>query len=113
MAPEAGAASPAVVTVFRSRLAPGAEPEYHETADRMLALARAVPGFVEAKTFAADDGERVTVVTFDSWDAHRAWRLHPEHRAAQRRGRERFYAWYAIAVCELVAERTFGTPPPA
>jgi len=110
-----GAAGPdggetAVVTVFRSRLRPGAEDEYHRTAQRMLALARAMPGFVDAKTFGAEDGERVTVVTFASWPEHRAWRDHPEHRVAQRQGRARFYASYDITVCERVAEHRFAAP---
>lgn len=103
----AGEPPGAVVTVFRSRLRPGAEDEYHRTAGRIDALARAMPGFLDAKTFTADDGERVTVVTFASWAEHRAWRDHPEHRLAQERGRDHFYAAYDIAVCDLVTRHDF------
>lgn len=87
-----------VVTVFRSRLRPEAVTEYEPDAERIAELARAMPGYVEHKTFVADDGERVTVVTFADPDSHRAWRDHPEHRAAQRRGIERYYAQYSIQV---------------
>ena len=52
-----------VVTVFRSRLRPDAA-GYDATAARMSELARTMPGYVDHKTFTADDGERVTVVTF-------------------------------------------------
>ena len=96
-----------VLTVFRSRLRPEAADEYHDTARRLEDLARDVPGFVEIKTFVAEDGERVSLVTFATEEAHRAWRDHPEHRAAQERGRRDFYAAYDIAVCDVVHTRTF------
>jgi heme-degrading monooxygenase HmoA len=96
-----------VVTVFRSTLRPEAIEEYESVSERMVGLARAMPGFVDYKTFAADDGERVTVVTFASPAHHRAWRHHPEHLDAQRLGRERFYDSYAIQVCTTVSEYRF------
>ena len=96
----------AVVTIFRSRLR--AEHEgYEETADAMEAAARAMSGFVDFKTFRADDGERVSIVVFDSRDAHEAWRDDPRHRAAQQRGREEWYAEYQIQVCSLEYEHSF------
>jgi heme-degrading monooxygenase HmoA len=98
---------PHIVTVFRSRLRPDSGAEYHETAERMLELARAMPGFVDFKSFASDDGERVSVITFASLEAQQAWRDHPEHRVAQQAGRERLYAWYDISVCELIGKSTF------
>jgi len=98
---------PRIVTVFRSRLRPESAPEYHETAQRILELARTMPGFVDFKSFTADDGERVSIVTFASVETHRAWRDHPEHRAAQQMGRDRFYASYDITVCEVTGESHF------
>ena len=105
-----------IVTVFRSRLRPEGAGAYHDTAPRLEELARTVEGFEDIKTFEADDGERVSVVTFSSWEAHQRWRDHPEHRAAQRRGREEFYASYDIAVAEVLHEHHFarhdeGAPP--
>lgn len=90
-----------VVTVFRSRLHDDA-PGYHDTAATMVTLARAMPGFVDAKSFAADDGERVTIVTFADHDAQRAWREHPEHAEAQRRGRAEWYAEFSLQVADCV-----------
>ena len=97
----------AVVTVFRSRLRPDAGELYEPTARRMLALASARPGFVDFKSFVADDGERVSVIVFATEEDHRAWRDHPEHRAAQQLGRERLYSSYDLWVCEVVGERHF------
>ena len=100
-----------VVTVFRSRLRADAGAEYHDVAERTLALARTMPGFVDFKAFEADDGERVSVITFATAETQRAWRHHPEHRAAQRLGRERFYETYAIQVCEVRDEHVFTRTP--
>jgi heme-degrading monooxygenase HmoA len=96
----------AVVTVFRSRLRDPHE-GYDATADEMEAAARAMPGFVDFKTFRADDGERVSIVVFDSPEAHTAWRDDPRHRAAQQRGRDEWYAEYHIQVCSLEYEHSF------
>lgn len=96
----------AIITVFRSRLR-SLHDGYDETADAMESAARAMPGFVDFKTFSADDGERVSIVVFDSLDAHNAWRHDPRHRAAQQRGLQEWYAEYHIQVCELLSERRF------
>lgn len=99
-----------VLTVFRSRLREDAGEAYRATAARMLALAESMPGFVEFKTFTADDGEQVSIAVFDSPEAQAAWRDHPEHRAAQATGRADFYAEYRVQVCRLVDERAFRRP---
>jgi heme-degrading monooxygenase HmoA len=86
-----------VVTVFRSRLRPDAA-GYADDAARIAALARTMPGYVEHKGFTAADGERVTLVTFADQPSHDAWRDHPEHRAAMRRGIADYYETYSIQV---------------
>ncbi|MDX2169288.1 MAG: antibiotic biosynthesis monooxygenase [Deltaproteobacteria bacterium] len=96
-----------VVTIFRSRLREDANPLYGEWAARIDALARTMPGFVSVKRFDAADGERVTLVEFADQASHDAWRDHPEHRAAQRIGRERFYSAYRVQVCTLQRQSSF------
>ncbi len=63
-------------------------------------MARSLPGFVDFKTFSADDGEHVSLVTFASLEAHQMWRDDPRHRRAQERGRVAFYLEYSIQVGE-------------
>ena len=87
-----------VVTVFRSRLRASGSEAYTDHAARMSALAQAMPGYVEHKSFAAPDGERVTLVTFADRASHDRWRDHPDHRAAQRAGIADYYATYSIQV---------------
>src|SRR4051812_45177887 len=102
-----------VLTVFRSRLRPEHADEYARWADRIHALAEAMPGFLSLKTFTASDGERVSLVEFASEETHNAWRDHPEHRKAQALGRERFYAEYQIQVCTVRHQSRLPTTEPA
>ncbi len=89
-----------IVTVFRSRLRADAGQDYVDTAAEMARLATTMPGLVDVKAFTADDGERLTLVTFTDEDSQRAWREQVDHRAAQQAGRDRFYAEYSLQVCE-------------
>jgi heme-degrading monooxygenase HmoA len=97
-----------VLVVFRNRLRGANPPGYESVAERMVELARQQPGFRAIKTFAAEDGERVTISEFDSIEAVNAWRANLEHLEAQRRGRAEFYAEYSLQTCELVREATFS-----
>jgi heme-degrading monooxygenase HmoA len=96
-----------IVTVFRSRLLPGVREEYVALANRMNELAATMPGYISHKGFFADDGERVTVVEFESEEGMRAWRMHPEHIEAQRKGRQKYYSEYHVQVCEVVRQSDF------
>ena len=71
----------------------------------MLELAKAMPGFVSFKNFAVPDGERVSIIEFESEETHKAWRDHPEHRIAQKLGREKFYAEFKIQICSVIRQR--------
>lgn len=100
-----------IVTVFRSRLTPGAEDEYGPMARRMSELARAVPGYISHKGFVADDGERVTIVEFESEEALQAWRVDPEHAQAKRAGIKRLFSEYSFQVCRVVRDRAWTAKP--
>lgn len=102
-----------VVILFRTRLRANCPPSYAPLADRMLELARAVPGFVSFQHYQAADGERISIVEFESEASAQAWRDHPEHRDAQRRGRDEFYAWYRLQVCRQDRETEFSADAPA
>ena len=89
-----------VITVFRSRIRPENADGFQELADRMMELAEAMPGFVSYKVYKSDDGERCSVIEFETAEHLQAWRAHPEHALAQKIGRERFYAEYTSFVGE-------------
>ena len=98
-----------ILTVFRARVKPEVQEEYMQWVGRMKALAKQMPGFISHKAFAAEDGERVAIVEFESEEAQRAWRLHPEHVVAQKKGRQDFYLEYRIQVCQVQRESAFPT----
>lgn len=97
-----------VITVFRSRLRDDADDNgYRERAAEMIALAKENPGFLEHKTFVADDGERVSIVRFASRAAHDDWAHHAAHRRVQQQGRDAFYTEYSVTVAEVRRERAW------
>ncbi len=96
-----------IVTVFRSRLKAGNEREYHEWAERIAALAKTMPGYVSHKGFTAEDGERVTLVEFESEEGQRAWATNLQHVEAKKKGRADFYTEYKVQVCTLQRESVF------
>ncbi len=96
-----------ILTVFRSRVKPEAQDEYKRWATRMSEIAKKMPGYISHKGFVADDGERVTIVEFDSEEAQRAWALHPEHVDAKKKGRADFYQEYRVLICNVARESKF------
>jgi heme-degrading monooxygenase HmoA len=96
-----------VVVVFRSRLTAEAGDDYSEMAEEMLATAKEMPGFVEFKSFAADDGERVSLVYWQDHETMAAWRSHPRHRIAQGNGRAKWYDYFRLEVADIVRETKF------
>lgn len=102
-----------IVTVFRSRVKPGLSPEVFERVEaagrRLAELAPQQPGFISYKDFAAEDGESVTIVEFETEQHVAAWREHPEHKAVQTWTRAEVFCEYTIHVCDV--QRTTRFPP--
>ena len=101
-----------ILTVFRSRLNEGNHAEYDRHVQITSALAEKVPGFIGHKMFVAEDGERVTLVEFESMASQRAWSLSSEHKAAAIAGRRSFYAEYKIQVCNVERQSQFTAAAP-
>ncbi|ODT78068.1 MAG: hypothetical protein ABS76_25095 [Pelagibacterium sp. SCN 64-44] len=100
-----------IVTVFRSRLNPDAQDAYGPMAKHMSELARTIPGYVSHKGFVAEDGERVTIVEFESEEALHQWKIHPEHAKAKRRRIESFFSDYKFQICKVIKSRAWATNP--
>ena len=81
-----------VITIFRSRLQPEYREEYERWGKRVHDIAVKMPGFISIKTFTAEDGERVSIVEFESEETMFAWRNQPDHKQAQELGRKLFYS---------------------
>jgi heme-degrading monooxygenase HmoA len=72
-----------VVTVLRAGFQPERAASYAEVAVRMRTLTEGTPGLVSFRTFRADEGERVSIIDFESEEALQSGREHPEHRKAR------------------------------
>jgi heme-degrading monooxygenase HmoA len=96
-----------MVVVFRSRIRPENAVEFNALADQLMPMAESMPGFVSYKVFVADDGERCSIIEFETAEELLAWRELAEHRQAQALGRERYYERYSLQVAEVDRESRF------
>lgn len=84
---------------------------YAAMAERMVALAAVQPGFLGIESARGADGFGITVSYWRDEDAVRAWKRDVDHLDAQRRGREHWYARYAVRIARV--ERAYGLDPDA
>ncbi len=89
-----------IFTSLRSTEADG----YDSTAQRMLELAAAQPGFLGVE-FAGEDGG-ITVSYWQSLAAIKSWKQQDEHLQAQRAGKETWYSDYKTRIA--LVERDYG-----
>ena len=101
-----------ILTVFRSRLNEAFSAEYDHHVETTSTLAEQMPGFLRHKMFVAPDGERVTLVEFDSIESQRDWSLSPEHKSAAIAGRRSFYSEYRIQICTVDRDSQFTAKAP-
>jgi heme-degrading monooxygenase HmoA len=87
------------VVIFRATVKQF-DQEYAETAARMRELALTEFGCVEFKA-ATEGQEEIALSYWPDEQSIRAWHAHPEHRAAQALGREKWYSSYSVEVAEI------------
>lgn len=79
---------------------------YAGTAERMNVLARQQPGYI-GRYHRMEGSREITISYWENLEAVKAWKAHPEHRAAQELGRSKWYADYQV---ELVRIGRFYEP---
>ncbi len=99
-----------VVVMFRSKLVDSAGDDYARALASTLELARQAPGFVDVKSFRADDGERLTLVWWADEQTLLEWRNDPRHRAVQQAGIDRWYRSYRMEVATITRTSEFTRP---
>ena len=75
-----------LVILFRSRLTEEAGDDYQDMAAEMRAYAKTQPGYVDFKSYQAEDGERISVVKWKDRETLEAWRQNARHREPRRVG---------------------------
>jgi heme-degrading monooxygenase HmoA len=99
-----------MIILFRSKLTPEAGADYQSMNAEMEALVRGNPGFIDVKSYKAEDGERLTVVWWRDEESLREWKQQARHREAQSAGRRKWYAYYKMEVANLTRESSFERP---
>jgi len=96
-----------LIILFRSKLTSQAGDDYEAMNAEMESLVRQNPGFIDVKSYKAEDGERLTVVWWRDEESLREWRQQVRHRAAQKTGREKWYQYYKMEVASVTRESAF------
>ena len=88
---------------------------YGETADRMVELASAQPGFlgVESarnKSFdsAQDDRLGITVSYWSDLESIKNWKMNAEHTIAREKGRSDWYKAFKVRIAKVERDYDFG-----
>ncbi len=97
--------APYYAVIFTSQRQ-GGDDGYGATADRMVELAQAQPGYLGVESVRGEDGLGITVSYWESEDAIAAWRRHAEHTLARERGRTQWYSHYELRVARV--ERAYA-----
>ena len=78
--------------------------DYHETAQKMEALAKLQKGYLGIESTRNEIG--ITVSYWETLDDIIAWKNNIEHTNARKLGREKWYQQYQLRICKV--EREYG-----
>ena len=98
-------AAPYYAVIFTSQRT-DVDQGYEQMAQRMIALAFQMPGFLGVESVRSADGLGITVSYWQSEDAIRRWKAHSAHTIAQEAGRNMWYSDYVLRVAKV--ERAYG-----
>lgn len=98
---------PYYAVIFSSKRTDG-DRDYEATAERMVELARGMPGFLGIESVRGADGFGITVSYWRDEASIAAWRQHGEHAIAQERGRREWYVHYDIRIARV--EKAYSGP---
>jgi len=96
---------PYVAVIFTSRRTAADDAGYAAMADEMERLAEGQDGYLGIESARDANGVGITVSYWRDKESVRVWKRHTDHIAAQKLGRARWYAEYAVRVA--VVERAY------
>ncbi len=104
----AASLDPPYYAVIFSSLRADEDSDYETTADRMVELARTMPGYLGIESARDAEGFGITVSYWRDEASIASWRSYSEHVLAQERGKREWYAHYEIRVARV--ERSYSGP---
>ena len=99
-----------IVILFRSKLTAAAGADYTAMNNDLSEYVKSRPGFVDFKSFKAEDGERLTIVWWRDRETLEQWRRDLRHMEAKKLGRQKWYQYYKIEIAEVYRQSDFDRP---
>lgn len=93
--------------IFRAELGT-LDQTYFETAERMRELARTKYGCIEFMAM-TEEMQEIAVSYWDNEHQIAAWKNDPEHKAAQKLGRSKWYKSYNVQILKVEREYSGNT----
>jgi len=79
-------------------------PGYQQAASQMLEAVHKQPGFIAAYSVREEDGIGITNSYWRDIQAIEAWKNDAAHRAIQAKGKNQWYQWFQLQVCEIIRQ---------
>ncbi|MCB9025213.1 MAG: antibiotic biosynthesis monooxygenase [Bdellovibrionaceae bacterium] len=76
--------------------------DYLAMSSRMVELVSQMDGFVKIESITDNEGKGVSISYWDSLDAILKWKENKENLVAQKLGKEKWYKYYKVEVCEIL-----------
>jgi heme-degrading monooxygenase HmoA len=99
---------PYYAVIFTSLQKSAGDSDYGQTAQRMVELASAQPGYLGMEHVDDSAGAAITVSYWTSLESIRNWREHAEHLDAQANGRAKWYEHYFLRICRVERDAEFS-----
>ncbi|MGR3500842.1 antibiotic biosynthesis monooxygenase family protein [Pseudaestuariivita sp.] len=95
-----------IAVIFEVQPGEGKVDGYLDMAAKMRPLAEAVPGFISVERFQSltTPGKLLSLSFWENEAALDAWRNLPEHRGAQKAGREVMFAGYHLRIAGVIRD---------
>ena len=96
-----------IITTFRSRHSALAGNDFEDFFAELKELAELNAGFIDIKTYRAEDGERLTIARWRDKETLELWLQNLPHLQAKRLAREKWYDYFEIQTAEVFRTATF------
>lgn len=98
---------PYYAVIFTSKRSEIEKEAYHSTASKMVSLAEKQEGYLGIESYRNENGYGVTISYWQSLENISAWKRNLEHRAAQQKGREKWYESYKLRIAKVERDYEF------
>ena len=95
-----------IAVIFEVWMAPDRQQDYLAIAARLKPELEKMDGFISIERFQSlsEAGKLLSLSVWRDEEAVRAWRNHPDHRVAQRAGRESIFSDYRLRIVSVLRD---------